>query len=344
MYQEGGNRTKVTTSQDSTGTAPVEFFFDILLKRSNMRQNRFIYLLVALGLITPHLAAQQESDNVIQVKSSRHARPLVEKWASEYEKRGVPVKIEVVTDSSPAGNSDMHVSGAALKQHDTEQQVSSIGRYALLPVTSEENSGLNQLRKKRINEKRLEELFFESSEPNGEPSKPDQLFHSLTIYSGNNADSFAGTFASHFDFTTTDLRGKKIAGDDLYLLEAIRRDNSGITFNSLSYLFDVETRLLKDGLALLPLDLKKEQRELFNRPDVDDFIDLLEKERISLIPLGEISVGVDPQNAAVKSFLRWILTEGQEYNREYGFLRADEKVLATQLRELADDQLTASNQ
>ena len=70
MYQEWGNRTTATTSQNSTGTAPVEFFFDILLIRSNMRQNRFIYLLVALGLITPHLAAQQESDNVIQVKSS----------------------------------------------------------------------------------------------------------------------------------------------------------------------------------------------------------------------------------------------------------------------------------
>ncbi len=308
----------------------------------NMGRNRFIYLLAALGLLTPHLAAQQESNKVIHVTSTRYAKPLVEKWASEYVKHASPLKIEVITDSSPVGRRDRHLTGSGVKQHDIGQQETHIGRYALLPVTSDENSGLNNLIKKRLNEKRLEELFFVSSDIADEPSKQDQLFHSLTIYSGNNADSFAGTFASHFDFAATDLRGKKVAGDDLFLLEAIKKDKSGITFNSLSYLFDSETRLLKDGLALIPLDLKKEQRELFDNPDVDGFIDLLEKERVSLIPLGDISIGFDSDNAEARNFIEWILTEGQEFNREYGFLRADEKVLSTQLRELAEGHLTAS--
>lgn len=315
-----------------------------------MKKVRFIRLSVVAILASTLLfsgsaVAQQSSKEVIYVKSARFATPLIERWATEYVKANPQVEVKFAEQSSAeAPNLSLISSANGNEAEKINQIVSYTGRYALLPVTNAENPFLSELNRKRLNGKRLESLFFDGDALDGNDDSSNKQKHDITIYSGNNSNSFAGPFASHFGYSTADIRGRKISGDDIFLINAIQKDHTGITFNNLSYIFDTETRGLKKGIALIPLDIKKEQREILEQADIDKTIALLEKESVSLIPVENIGFVYRDNNNQAKKFLKWILVEGQKYNQEYGFLKTEEGIVTAQLKEIEDLLLTASNQ
>lgn len=315
-----------------------------------MKKVRFIRLSVVAILVSTLLfsgsaVAQQNSKEVIYVKSARFATPLIERWATEYVKANPQVEVKFAEQSSAeAADLSLISSANGNEAEKINQIVSYTGRYALLPVTNAENPFLSELNRKRLNGKRLESLFFDGDALDGNGDSSNKQKHDITIYSGNNSNSFAGAFASHFGYSTADIRGRKISGDDIFLINAIQKDHTGITFNNLGYIFDTETRGLKKGIALIPLDIKKEQREILEQADIDKTIALLEKESVSLIPVENIGFVYRDNNIQAKKFLKWILVEGQKYNQEYGFLKTDEGIVTAQLKEIEDLLLTASNQ
>lgn len=310
-----------------------------------MKRIRFIRLsLVVAVLFSTNAIAQQNSKEVIYIKSIRFATPLIEKWASEYQKVNPQVEVQFAEGQSSDNDVDLSFISSNNKEgaENGDQIVSYTGRYALLPVTNANNPLLEELNRKKLNGKRLEDLFFDDDIFDEKSNSSNKQKHDITIYSGTNANSFAGTFASHFGYSAADIRGRKISGDDIFLINAIQKDNSGITFNNLSYIFDIETRGLKNGLALIPLDIKKEQREVLQEANIDKAIALLEKERIALIPVENIGFAYQENNISAKRFLKWILLDGQKYNQEYGFLKIEESILSAQLKEIDDLLLTVT--
>jgi hypothetical protein len=103
----------------------------------------------------------------------------------------------------------------------------------------------------------------------------------------------------------------------------------------------VNSRKLKDGIALLPLDLKKETKDLL-AGNLDNVIDVLEKNQIETIPVGEIGFIYSEQTERkeVSDFLKWVLTDGQKFNHSEGFLNLDKQSLAEQTTHLNDNFLS----
>lgn len=299
-----------------------------------MKKFRLIQLAIAVLLFATVSFAQESKREVIYVESARFATPLLEKWASEYEKEYPEVEIIFTKGRSSDEKADLSlVSSADVTGGKSAQTVLLAGRYALLPVANAENPLLVNAGRKGLNKDRLENLFFDQGvlEGLGDPSSEEQTGE-ITVYSGHKPESFAGAVAAHFGYSTADFRGRKISGDDVFLIQAILKDQTGITFNSLNYVFDTETRKLKEGLALLPLDLKKNEREILAEGNLDQIIALIEEQNIPLFPVENIGFVYKDNNRAAKEFLRWILSEGQSYNHEYGFLQTEETVLTAQLK------------
>lgn len=280
-----------------------------------MRTFRLFQWAVTLLLFSAGAWAQSPS---IHIKSARFAQPLVERWAVEYEKSHPGVSITV--SSEPATEADLHF----IVSNEADPSVIAAARYALLPITNEENPVLNELSKKKLNEKRLEEFFFETG-LSRTGSSSGEVAYNVTIYSGNIPGSSADLFANHFGYDAADIRGRRISGDDIFLINAVQKDPNGVTFNNLSYIFDMETRRLKPGLALLPLDVKRGQAEILESADVDQAIALLEEERIALIPVEHVGFVHESGNTVAREFLSWVLTEGQQFNQAHGFLKVEDE-------------------
>jgi len=302
-----------------------------------MKTNQTVLLLFVLFLAATSIQAQQTEHKTIVINGTKFTYPLVEKWITEYAKVNPTVTIQLSSKSTGTESVDLsiiahHPANNELKEN---QEIIYTGRYGLLPVTNRNNPILTTA-KKGLTKKEIDKLFFEVTDIDNDQEIEKPKFRA-TIYSRENKACASTTLAGYFGHVSSEIRGRKVLGDDIYLLSAIRKDSIGITFNNLGYLFDTGSRKLKDGIALLPLDLKKETRNI-NTGDLDDVISILEKNKVETIPVEKIGFIYSQQTAGkeISDFLKWVLADGQKYNHSEGFLNLDKQDLTEQNNRLTE--------
>lgn len=298
---------------------------------------RQIFIIVLLTVFSSSYAADKPQ-KVITVTIPKFGSELVETWIKKYTEAHPDVHVRIVEKNK--GQADLEFVSET-PEVDDGRHISYVGRYALLPVTTTENPLYEKLSRKHLNEKELKNLFFQKDilQKVGDSSKEGDPYEELTVYSGIGRISGANAFASYFGCQTSQFRGKRIAGDDLYLLSAINKDHTGITFNNLAYIFDLQNRRLKSRLFLIPLDIKKEQRDVLDNGNLDETLQLLENNDVALIPLSKVGFAYNDK-ASVADFLQWIVSEGQQYNHKFGFLTLDGKSIRKEQKQLYDNLLT----
>jgi ABC-type phosphate transport system substrate-binding protein len=285
------------------------------------RKANFLALLIIAALIQAGTVNAQDN---FSIRSAKFVTPLLQKWVDEYSKAHPRMRIQIVDNKDNGADINISVSNDA-----ENRNAYTVGRYAILPVAGKDNRLLADLQKKKLNGKRLKELYFEQDIFDEDYEQEKENKYNVTVYAGNKQQSVTVAFAEYFGYEAKALKGKKIAGDDIYLIHAIQKDNSGISFNNLNYIFDLRSRRLKDEISLLPLDLKKEYTEILSESNLDKTIELLERKKFDLIPVEELTFEVsNADNPEIQQFLQWILTEGQSYNHEFGFLNVENKNLA----------------
>ena len=135
-------------------------------------------------------------------------------------------------------------------------------------------------------------------------------------------------FAKHFKQDDATFKGKKISGDDSFLNTAISRDTWGITVNLISNIFDLQSRRVREGLALLPLDIDKQGKQVLNEGRLDEIITLLEDQSYGEIPVGKVGLAYNQSNPVLNDFVHWIMIYGTQYVHEFGLLELPKKDLA----------------
>jgi len=277
--------------------------------------------------------------SVRYVKAPRFARPLVEKWISEYAKTEPGVAFQIVKGSQD--NIDLNVV-IEDKQTNTEDinHIVYFGETAVLPITARSSEAARLLEGKHLSAKKLRQLFFLNDDFE-EDTKQNKLFEGLVVYSGSNASSVAASFAHSFGQETSSFRGKRIAGDDLFLNTALEKDARGVSFNALPNIFDLGSRRVRQGLTIIGLDLKKGQQRTFsNEGTLDEILTTLESGRADAVATGKVGISYSGTDTATERFLQWVLENGTQYNHDYGLQNLDGKTAQTQI-EKVHTQLTA---
>ena len=290
------------------------------------------FFTIALLAVATLANAVTQGNGTIKVKVTKASRQLVENWAEAYKAVRPEVSIEFVDRDEEAN--------IAIANEAEGNSVTYVGRYAILPVTPSDNPLYKEVSEKQWSEKDIKKLFFQTDEDllleESDKSKKEKLSDKLTVFSGNNSASASQAFAHHFGYEKGDIKGKRIAGDDKYLLNAIKKEKQSVTFNNLTYLFDLDSRQLKPEIAVLPLNIKKEQAAILLSGNLDETIKLLESVEISTIPVENIGFVQKIFNTDVDDFLSWIVTEGQQYNNKAGYLKLNAKDAKHQLTLLAN--------
>ena len=297
---------------------------------------RFLSLFLGIVLtVGTAMGTTAQNDGVITIKTNRAGRPLVEKWVEVYRTVHPEVQIDIV--SGKVKNADLTLVNTPVEG----VNVTWVGRYALLPVTSAENPLREDIEKKNWSAKDLKRLFFtdedwDDDEIDGTRSKKDKLADKLTVYTGSHSTSWTEALAAYFGRSKEDVKGNKVAGDDFYLLSAIREEPTGVTFSSLTFLYDLQSRAFKEEVTLLPLSIKREQETALESGNLDEAIRVLEKERIDAVPVENVGFVYTAFDKDIDLFLEWVLGEGQRYNHQQGFLQLTEKDVKQQIKLLAE--------
>ena len=294
---------------------------------------------VLLSINISNIWAEQNAttaSSVRYVKAPRFARPLVEKWITEYAKTQPGVEFQIAKGNQNQGNIDLNVvfDHQDTKTVDFSHTIVYFGEFAVLPITASGSEAAKVLEGKHLNSKKLKQLYFLNDDFE-EDVKKNKQFEKLVIYSGSNSASVASSFAHNFGEETSSFRGKRISGDDLFLNTALVKDPLGVSFNALPNIFDLQSRHLKSDLALVGLDLKKELEKSFSENgSLDDVLNILENGKPTEITIEKVGIEYNNSDDAVNNFLHWVLENGVKYNHEYGLLNLDKKETNAQISKI----------
>ena len=293
-----------------------------------------IIVLLSIGISS--IWAEEPSANVSgvrYVKAPRFARPLVEKWISEYAKTQPGIEFQIAKGHQNQDNIDLNIvfDYQDNNTQDFSHTVVYFGEFAVLPVTASGSEAAKVLEGKHLNSKKLKQLYFFNDDFEEETNKNVQ-FEKLVVYSGSNATSVASSFARNFGVENSNFRGRRISGDDLFLNTALKKDPLGVSFNALPNIFDLQSRHLKSDLTIIGFDVKKRIKDSFSDDaTLDELIATLEKDKVQEVAVEKIGVSFDPTDDAVNQFLLWVLTTGTKYNHEFGLLNLDNNVAQVQI-------------
>ena len=291
---------------------------------------------VLLSLSISNIYGEETSTNassVRYVKAPRFARPLVEKWITEYAKIQPNVEFQLAKGSQ--NQTDLNV---VFDNQDKETEkinhVVYFGEFAVLPITASGSEAAKVLEGKHLNSKKLKQLFF-LNEDFDEDVKKNKQFEKLVIYSGSNASSVASSFAHNFGEESSNFRGKRISGDDLFLNTALIKDPLGVSFNALPNIFDLKSRHIKNDLTIIGLDVKKSLEEtLSDKVTLDELLLTLENGKVQEVAVEKLGLQYNGSDDATAQFLQWVLTNGVKYNHEFGLLNLDNKLTEAQIEKV----------
>jgi ABC-type phosphate transport system substrate-binding protein len=299
-----------------------------------MKNKVFKTLLMSSFIFSPAILFSQKT----QIEGTKFVHPIIEKWITEYSKVNPDFSISIKTDQENKENTLVLriVSDPLSEENNEKDDIVYVGRYALLPVANTRNPLLEKAAK-GLKKKDLIDLVFEKNVLDEDFDPDEKSKYTATVYTRSSESSTTITLAEYFNQSPERIKGKKIFGDDIYLLNAVQKDETGITFNTLNYVYDLNSRQLKSDISLLPLQLKSKQKEVLESLNIDKVIALLEESKIETIPVEKIGLQISEEyssNREIANFIRWILDHGQEYNHEYGFLNLDRETLVSQKSEL----------
>ena len=249
------------------------------------------------------------ASTVRYVKAPRFARPLVEKWISEYAKTQPSVEFQIAKGAQ--ANIDLNVvfDHQESKAKDFSHVV-YFGEFAVLPITASGSEAAKVLEGKHLNSKKLKQLYFLNDEFD-EDTKKIKQFDKLVIYSGSNATSVASSFAHNFGEESSNFRGKRISGDDLFLNTALTKDPLGVSFNALPNIFDLQSRHIKESLTIIGD---------FNHTTLDELLTTLESGKVKEVVIEKVGISAPHADEEVNKFLDWVVAQGTKYNHEFGLL------------------------
>jgi len=291
-----------------------------------------ILILIMLMLTVSLAFSQQKNTGTVKLRGTRLTYPLVNKWIAEFKKEYPNVKVSIRPEA-PADSIDFSIASYALTSKDFEgnREGVAVTRYTQLVVVNSNRPGLKELQTRGFTEKDMSNLFFTSNTP--EFLTVSKTQSPVALYVRDRPVCAVKAFAGHLGNDPKELKGIGIKGDDQDLAEAVRKDVNGISFNNLGFIYDVKTRKITEGLAIIPQDLNEngkidKEEQIYGT--LDNVIDFLEKTNHPKFATERVNVlfRKDSKNSAAGVFLNWVLTRGQKFNHELGFLSLDNKLLS----------------
>jgi phosphate transport system substrate-binding protein len=273
--------------------------------------------------------------------------PMMTRWAEEFGKLHPDVLFDIsaggagkgMTDAL-AGAVDIGMVSRSIKPEEEDQGAYGVAvtKDAVFPVVNAENPVVEDILAKGITKEIFEKIYITGEittwgEVVGKPEITDEIH----VYTRSDACGAAEMWAKFLgDKLQEDLQGVGVNADP-GVLEAVVKDPSGIGYNNLGYAFDLASGNPVTGVVIAPLDLN-------NDGQADD------SERLETMPeaIEAVASGKYPSPPAralnlvtngkpsglVQTFIQWILTDGQAFVGEGGYVQLTPEQLAESIEKV----------
>jgi phosphate transport system substrate-binding protein len=260
--------------------------------------------------------------------------PMMVRWAEEYRKDNPSVKIDISAGGAGkgiadtlSGLTDMGMVSREIKPEEIKLGALHIAvvKDAVFPVMNAANPQAQKItREKGLTKKAFIDLWINGKALTWGEAVAGGSGDPIQVYTRSDSCGAAETWAKYLgDKSQEDLKGIAVYGDP-GLADAVRKDVRGIGYNNLNYAFDMKTGLPVSGLLIVPIDVNEN-----GRLDAQELLDTKEKAMKAVLsgaypspPARDLYlVGKGSFTGPSRDFLEWILTEGQKFVEEAGYIR-----------------------
>jgi phosphate transport system substrate-binding protein len=277
--------------------------------------------------------AEEPLSGTISVSGAFALYPMMTVWAEEFQKIHPDVQFDIQGGGAGKGMTDM-LSGAvdigmisrAIKPEEESQGAFwvAVTKDAVFPLISDKNPVAADLITKGISPETFNKIFITGEIKTwGQVVGKSEVTDEIHVYTRSDACG-AGEMWAKFSGgkVQDDMKGIGVNGEPA-LVDTVIKDPLGIGYGNLNSVFDMSSGSLVPGVTIPPVDINKN-----GQADADEYYKT-KGEAVSAVASEKYpSPPARFENLATKgkptglvlAFIEWILTDGQQYLDQAGYV------------------------
>ena len=309
----------------------------------------FGFMVCCLLFVTAICGCIGEKDT-IKVSGAYALYPMMQIWAEKYHEE-TGIRVEVSGGGAGKGMADAlngMVDIGMVSRDIYPEEIErgafyvAVAKDCVVATINKNNPVIDDILQKGIRREVFVDIFITRNittwgEVVGKPS----ITYPIHVYTRADQCGAAKTWAKYLgNYTQDDLTNAadSAVDSDPGLAETVRGDNLGIGYNNLNFAYDVKTGKTVNGIVVVPIDLNEdgtlEDSEKFYDTR-DKLINAVKNDAYPSPPARELYLATKDNFAGkAKEFVVWILTEGQKYVPEHGYIQIPEEKLQQELQDL----------
>jgi phosphate transport system substrate-binding protein len=317
-----------------------------------MKKGFIILLLSGLLFSQENSVAQKVREDsklkgTITISGAWALYPMVVKWAEVFQKQYSQVKFDISAGGAGKGMVDClaEVVDIGMVSRDIYPEEINKGAWwvsvvkdAVVPTLNAKNPILKELMTRGVKRETLIGIWITAEVTTWGQVIGQPLKYQIHVYTRSDACGAGETWAKYLGGHQEDLHDVGVYGDP-GLAEAVRNDGLGIGYNNINYVYDSKTKQPAEGLYVLPIDVNKNglldaDENFYASRDL--MIQAISEGKYPSPPARDLHLVThgNPRNPIVRRFIDWVLTEGQKYVSDAGYIQLSHEKLNQELKKL----------
>jgi len=310
-----------------------------MAKSENNRIRIFTGLVLALVFASLLPGCGKKEQDTIQVSGAWALYPMMVRWGEEFQKLHPGVRVDISAGGAGKGVSDALgglVEIGMVSREIRPEEIEKGGFFipvvkdAVFPAMNAQNPVFAEsISKTGLKKQTFLDLWIEGKPLTWGEVAGTSSTDIVNVYTRSDSCGAAETWAKYLGKAQEDLKGTGVYGDP-GIAEAVKKDPLGIGYNNLNYAYDPKSGLPLPGIQVIPIDINEN-----GTVDPEENLDTKEKAIKAVIsgvypspPARDLYLLTKGEFKGVtKEFVKWILTDGQKYVDEVGYIQLKESAI-----------------
>jgi phosphate transport system substrate-binding protein len=272
--------------------------------------------------------------------------PLMVRWGEEFQTLHPDVRFDISAGGAGKGMADalsdaVDIGMVSREIYSDEVDKGafwvSVTKDAVFPTVSESNPVWDDLRQQGIDRETFVGIYITGEVTTwGQVVGRPQVTDPIHVFTRSDACGAAATWAEYLGGMQEDLLGIGVYGDP-GLLDAVVKDALGIGFNNLNYAFDMDTGEPLAGVRVAPVDVDgngvADASELYDAKE--QAVSAVANGTYPSPPARDLNLVTQGKpEGLIKAFMLWVLTDGQSFVDEVGYISLSPEKLSAERAKL----------
>lgn len=294
-----------------------------------------LILSAAAMIVGPAVGAAQKTElsGNLSLSGAWALYPMAVKWAEEFQKIHPRVRIDVQAGGAGKGLADALTGMVDIGMVSREIQPVevekgafpiAVNKDAVIPTLNARNPFLKELLKRGVKRDEFAGVWVSGAVKTWGELLGTSDKTPIRVFTRSDSCGAAETWAAYLGKRQEDLTGIGVYGDP-GLADAVRRDPLAVGFNNVNFAYDAATLKPIEGLAICPLDVNGNgvvdpaeavyaTRDDLTKAIVENVFPSPPARDLYFVTKGK------PGKPVLVEFIRWVLTEGQKFVPETGYI------------------------